>query len=64
MSSQYRQLKGSMVVDTADIRKESKRVAEERILNGAFAKEFISLDKNGPGIQKKLEEQYEKAKPE
>lgn len=56
MSSQYRQLKSSMVVDTADIRKEFKRVAEERILNGAFAKEFTSLDKNGPGIQKKLEE--------
>lgn len=56
MSSQYRQLKGSMVVDTADIRKEFKCVAEERILNGAFAKEFTSLDKNGPDIQKKLEE--------
>ena len=55
MSSQYRQLKGSMVVDTADIRKESKRVAEERILNGEFAKEFTTLDKDGPGIQKKLE---------
>lgn len=54
--NQYRQLKDSMEVDTADIRKEFKRVAEERILNGAFAKGFTSLDKNGPGIQKKLEE--------
>ena len=56
MSSQYRQLKGSMEVDTADIRKEFKRVAEERMFNGAFAKEFTPLDKDGPGIQKKLEE--------
>ena len=29
--------------------------------NGAFAKEFTSLDKAGPGIQKKLERLYEKA---
>ena len=56
MSSQYRQLKGIMEVDTANIQKKFKHVAEERILNGELAKEFTTLDKDGPGIQKKLEE--------
>lgn len=42
-------------------RKEFKRIAEERVLNGAFAKEFMSLEKDGPGVGKKLEELYAKA---
>jgi len=33
----------------------------ERILNGSFAKEFTSLDKGGPGVQKRLDELHEKA---
>ena len=56
--SQYGQLKGSMEVDTTMMRKEFKRIAEERILGGSFAKEFTALDENGPGVQKKLEELY------
>ncbi|KAF2183147.1 IlvN-domain-containing protein [Zopfia rhizophila CBS 207.26] len=59
--SQYGQLKGSFEVDTTAIKKEFKRIAEERVLNGAFAKEFMSLDKDGPGVEKKLEELYAKA---
>ena len=61
MSNQYRQLKGIVEVDTANIQKKFRHVAEERLLNGEFAKEFTTLDKYGPGIQKKLEELYEKA---
>lgn len=60
-TSQYGQLKGSIEVDTSIVKKEFKRVAEERVLNGAFAKEFMSLEKNGPGVDKKLEELYAKA---
>jgi len=60
-SSQYGQLKGSMELDTASMQKDFKRIAEERILGGSFAKEFTALDKEGPGVQKKLEELYEKA---
>ena len=59
--SQYGQLKGSFEVDTTAIKKEFKRVAVERVLNGAFAKEFMALEKNGPGVEKKLEELYAKA---
>jgi ketol-acid reductoisomerase len=43
------------------MRKEFLRVAKERILNGAFAAEFTDLDKKGPGVEKRLEELYEKA---
>ncbi len=50
-----------MELDTNLMRKEMKRVAEERILNGDFAKEFTALDQEGPGVQKKLEELYERA---
>ena len=60
-SSQYGQLKGSMELDTTATRKEFERVAKDRILNGAFAKEFMSLDTDGPGVDKKLEELYERA---
>ncbi|KAF2477019.1 IlvN-domain-containing protein [Lindgomyces ingoldianus] len=60
--SQYGQLKGSLEVDTTAIKKEFKRIAEERVLNGAFAKEFMSLDRDGPGVERTLEELYAKAK--
>lgn len=59
--SQYGQLKGSMEVDTSLMKKEFERVANDRILSGAFAKEFMALDTEGPGVQKKLEELYDKA---
>jgi ketol-acid reductoisomerase len=59
--SQYGQLKGSFEIDTSDMRKSFLQVANERILNGDFAKEFTSLDKDGPSVQKHLEELYEKA---
>jgi len=59
--SQYGQLKGSMEVDTTQLQKEFKRVAEERILNGAFAKEFMALDTEGPGVQKAIDELYKRA---
>ncbi|KAF1816470.1 IlvN-domain-containing protein [Eremomyces bilateralis CBS 781.70] len=57
--SQYGQLKGSMEVDTGALKKEYQRVAEQRILNGAFAKEFMALDTEGPGVDKKLDELYD-----
>lgn len=60
-SSQYGQLKGSFEVDTSSMRQTFLEIANERILNGSFAKEFISLDREGPGVQKRLEELYEKA---
>jgi ketol-acid reductoisomerase len=59
--SQYGQLKGSMELDTAAMRKDFERVAKERILGGSFAKEFTALDTDGPGVEKKLEELYDKA---
>ena len=55
-------MKGSFEVETAKLRKKFLEVANERILNGMFAKEFMSLDKDGPGVQKCLEELYEQAK--
>ena len=30
-------------------------------MNGMFVKEFTSLDEDGPGVQKRLEELYEQA---
>lgn len=54
-------MKGSFEVDTTDLRQSFLKVANERILNGSFAKEFSSLDKEGPGVEKRLEELYEKA---
>lgn len=50
-----------MEVDVAPIRKEFKRVAEERVLSGKFAEEFTDLEKKPGGIKKALEALYEKA---
>jgi len=48
-----------MEVDTANMQKEFKRVAEDRILNGNFAEEFSGLDKDSDeGVQQKLSELY------
>ncbi|KAI9675462.1 MAG: hypothetical protein M1822_008940 [Bathelium mastoideum] len=59
--SQFGQLKGSQEVDTAPIRKEFKRVAEERVLNGKFAEEFTELEKRPGGIESALKALYDKA---
>lgn len=50
-----------MELDTTLMKKEFKRVAEDRILSGAFAKEFTALDAEGAGVEKTLEGLYEKA---
>lgn len=50
-----------MEVDVGPFKKEFKRVAEERILNGAFAEEFSALEKEGAGVEKALENLYAKA---
>lgn len=51
-----------MEVDTAQMQKEFKRVAENRILSGDFAKEFSALDKDSEaGVQGKLDQLYAKA---
>jgi ketol-acid reductoisomerase len=47
-----------MELDTTDMKKEFERIANNRILNGAFAKEFMALDTDGPGTQNKLNELY------
>ena len=62
--SQYGQLKGSMEIPAAvveGLKKEFKRVAEQRILNGAFEKEFSALEEEEGGVQRKLDELYAKA---
>jgi ketol-acid reductoisomerase len=50
-----------MEFDTEQMRREFTRVAKERILGGAFAKEFMALDNAGSGVQNKLNELYQKA---
>jgi hypothetical protein len=47
-----------MELDTTNMKKEFHRVANDRILSGAFSKEFMALDSEGPGVQKRLEELY------
>ncbi|KAI9803643.1 MAG: hypothetical protein M1833_000555 [Piccolia ochrophora] len=60
--SQYGQLKGSMEVDTDWMKKDFKRVAEQRILGGEFAKEFTALDKDGEGgVQRTIDGLYSEA---
>jgi hypothetical protein len=50
-----------MELDTNNIKREFLRVAKDRILGGDFAKEFMALDSDGPGVQTKLEELYSQA---
>jgi ketol-acid reductoisomerase len=50
-----------MEFDTTTMHKEFQRIANERILGGNFAREFMALEEDGPGVQKKLEELYTKA---
>jgi ketol-acid reductoisomerase len=50
-----------MELNTEDMKKEFIRVAKDRILGGEFAKEFMALDSEGPGVQSKLNELYHRA---
>jgi ketol-acid reductoisomerase len=50
-----------MELNTDDMKKEFVRVAKDRILSGDFAKEFMALDTEGPGVQNKLNELYHRA---
>ena len=62
--SQYGQLKGALNYNdtlTSGLRKEFKRVAEQRILNGAFEREFSSMEEGEGGVQGQLERLYEQA---
>lgn len=62
--SQYGQLKGSLNYDgdIADgLRREFSRVAEQRILNGAFEKEFSKMEESEGGVQGHLDKLYEQA---
>jgi len=61
VSIQYGQLAGSLALDVTSMRREFERVALERILNGAFAKEYMALESNGGGVQAKLKDLYAKA---
>ncbi|KAL9051011.1 MAG: hypothetical protein Q9162_006276 [Coniocarpon cinnabarinum] len=60
--SQYGQLKGSSEVDTSLMVKEFKRVSEERILGGTFAKEFSALESASTGgVDVRLQDLYQVA---
>lgn len=62
--SQYGQLKGSLEYDETigeSIRKEFERVAEKRVLNGAFEKDFEAMERSQGGVQGELEKLYERA---
>jgi len=61
VGNQYCQLKGSFEIDTTAVRKEFKRIAEEKALSGDFAKEFTALEKECSGVDTRLEELYAKA---
>ena len=59
--SQYGQLKTSQEIDTSWMQKHFKHVAEDRILSGAFAEEFTTVEKSEGGIDGALKKLYEKA---
>lgn len=62
--SQYGQLKGSLNYDegiTNSLRKEFSRVAEQRILNGAFEKEFSRMEEGEGSVQGQLDKLYAQA---
>jgi ketol-acid reductoisomerase len=50
-----------MELNTDNLKNEFNRVAKNRILSGDFAKEFMKLDSEGPGVQNKLDELYKRA---
>lgn len=57
-SSQYDQLKGGFEVDTTVMKEEFSRFAEDRVLTGVFAKEFMEFDKGCLGVEKEPKELY------
>lgn len=59
--SQYGQLKGSQELDKSFMQKFFKHVAEERILGGAFTKEFTELEKGPGGVDGALKKHYAEA---
>lgn len=62
--SQYGQLKGSLEYPkdlVEGLRKEYKRVAEQRILNGSFEKEFSAMEESGGGVKATLDKLYAEA---
>ena len=61
MVSQYGQLKTSQEIDTTWMQKHFKNTAENRILGGAFAEEFATVERTPGGINGALEKLYEEA---
>lgn len=59
--SQYGQLKTSQEIDTSWMEKHFQHVAEDRILGGAFAEEFTTVEKSEGGIEGALKNLYEEA---
>ena len=62
--SQYGQLKGSQDYPgelTEGLRREFKRVTEQRILNGAFEKEFSKMEESLGGVQGELDKLFKEA---
>lgn len=59
--SQYGQLKTSQEIDTTWMQKHFQHVAEDRILGGAFAEEFTTVEKSEGGIEGALKKLYEEA---
>lgn len=61
MRSQYGQLKTSMEIDTSWMQKHFKHISEDRILGGAFTKEFTDAERGPGGIQGALKMLYQEA---
>lgn len=62
--SQYGQLRGSLDFPEAilgPMRSEFQRVAKNRVLNGAFEKDFSKLESNPGGVQAELDRLYAEA---
>lgn len=62
--SQYGQLYGALNYDKTivdKLRAEFTRVAEARVLNGAFAKDFAALETGKGGVQGRLDRLYQEA---
>ena len=59
--SQYGQLKTSMEIDTSWLQKHYRHISDDRILGGAFPKEFTAAEQGPGGIQGALKKLYEEA---
>jgi ketol-acid reductoisomerase len=60
-TSQYGQLKTSQELDVSWMRNHFKHVAEERILGGAFSREFTEAEQKPGGIDGALKKLYQEA---